>query len=285
MAYRLIKKLFTTIISRTSSRNSSLTSNCTSPQVNPKLPLSIQLHPPDNIPSYVANEKSLSAQGYLALKMKAIKEIMESTTNGLVIIMQAKDNAVNNLQNNYDKIIFDWDKTKNDLDTETKIAIMDLTNAMHETRQISITHRTIRSEIDEIRITIDELGNNIDDVIEKMTSTAAKMTNNAVDTSMKKVIHNINSHSDTYIQNMEDMFSENMVLVHDQHTLYNITQLCTDTKIAALGGIDETVSEKAKTAISQIQDNATTIINSIKTMILSDNTINYTWDGILSDTT
>ena len=82
---------------------------------------------------------------------------------------------------------------------------------------------------------------------------------------------------------MEDVFSENMGLMHDQHASYNITQLITDAKLAALAGIDEKVSEKAKTAISWIQDNASTIIDSIKTTIMNDNTINDTRDGIITD--
>ena len=98
--------------------------------------------------------------------MTAIKEIMESTTNGLVVITKSKDNAVDNIQNDYDKILFDWDKTKTDLNTETKIAIANLTNAMYETSQMSITQRTIKVEIDETRVVIDKLGNTLDDVIE-----------------------------------------------------------------------------------------------------------------------
>ena len=109
------------------------------------------------------------------------------------------------------------------------------------------------------------------------------MTNSAVDASMKKVIHDINSHSDTHIKNMEDVFNENMGLMHDQHASYNITQLCTDKKLVALAGIDEKVSEKAKKSISQIQDNTSTIIDSIKTTNMNDNTINDTRDGSISD--
>ena len=66
---------------------------------------------------------------------------------------------------------------------------------------------------------------------------------------------------------MDDVFNENMGLMHDQHASYNIKQLCKDAKMETLAGIDSTISTKAKSAIATMHDAATTIVDNIKKYI------------------
>lgn len=216
--------------------------------------------------------------------MTAIAEIMESTTKGLAIITGAKDTAVTNLQQKYDDISTDWDKTKAELDFETKLAIIYLHNALHEISYISIYMCIVKTDLDETRNTVDALHENLDDVISKATAAATTVIISAVDKSTKKAIHNITFHSDAHLQNMNDVFSENMGLMHDQHSSYNTNQLCIDAKMVAIANIEEIINTKAETAIAKI-NKATTALSTLQTTIATDTTISATHNHIMSDMT
>jgi len=273
----------TSIDSRTSSRNSSLTSSRVTPTANPKLPSSIQLHPPTNTPPPTGNERSLTAQGYLDLKMTAIAEIIESTTKGLVVLNKATTTAVNTLNDDYEQILAEWDTTKAELYFETKVAITDLKNALDKTSQMKINQEIIQTNLSQTKLTINDLDSNLDDVIGKATTTATKVTMAAVNESTKKAIHDINYHSNQYLQNMDDVFNETMGLMHDQHAAYNICQLCKDAKNDSMKNIDADITAKANLALATLQEKTNDIISNVKHTFTQNTTIKDTRDGIIAD--
>ena len=182
------------INSLTSSRNSSLTSRHGIPILNPELPSSIQLLTPGSTSLTHSNEKSLTANGYSELKMTAIAELMESTTNGLTVITKAKETAVTTLKEDYDKILAGWDETKAKLDFESKLAITDLHVALTETSQVSTNSCMIRTDLDEAKAEISNIDASIDNVIEKATSTETKVTRGAVEDALQEAIHDMQYH-------------------------------------------------------------------------------------------
>ena len=96
------------------------------------------------------DSKSLTSSGYAKLKLTAIAEIEKTTQKGKIILDSAvtdKPTAIVDLQKDYNGILVDWDKTKEELDKEMMKAITDMNAAMEESNQLTANHDNITQDI------------------------------------------------------------------------------------------------------------------------------------------
>ena len=82
---------------------------------------------------------------------------------------------------------------------------------------------------------------------------------------------------------MDNVFSENMGLMQDQHASYNIRQLCNNAKASALEHLNTTISQNSTTALATFQAKAKDITDNIRDTLITDTTIADIRDGIISD--
>ena len=161
------------------------------------------------------DDNSLTKTNYAQLKLATIAEIEETTKKGRQIIDNVvidKTTAIVDLQRDYDSIHIDWDKTKVELDLETKNAIPEMKQAKDESRQMATDHDKISQDLKTTKIDIADLHENMDTIISKVQTAVKAVTDDLV----SSTVDSISTKNEEQIQNMDDVFTENMDVMQRQ---------------------------------------------------------------------
>ena len=111
----------------------------------------------------------------------------------------SKATAGNALQNNYKYSMYKWDKTKAELDIETKLAIIDIQITHDETSQIANDYKQISKDISKSKTTINKLDDIIDKVIQKATKDATTAILNVSNTTVSKYVYELQDSSGKHL--------------------------------------------------------------------------------------
>ena len=186
----------------------------------------------------IDNEKSLTNQGYSVLKLRAIAELEEMTIKGKQDIDNAvtiaTNTAIGDLKSDYDTILTDWDKTKAELDIETQIAITSIQHTIDESSQVSENVSQISKDLEETKHDVKLLDQDIDKVVAKAKSAVAQATKEATDTAVIACSDDLYEKNATYIANMDDVFSENMGLMQELQSSYDLQDAISKATAASL---------------------------------------------------
>lgn len=158
------------------------------------------------------DDNSLTISDYAQLKLAAIAEIEDTALKGkqtLDEVVTDQTTALADLQKYYDAILIDWDETKAELDLETKNEIADMKQVIDNLIQMSNDHDNINRDLRMTKMNIATLHEDMTTIITKVQTAVNITTDDLVVSSIKKISIANNDH----LQNMDEMFAENMDLM------------------------------------------------------------------------
>ena len=183
--------------------------------------------------------------------MTAIAEIEEPMTQDIVVIDIEKATAINELQDGYTQMLTEWDTTKAEVDFETKMTMNDLQNDLDKKSQTTNNHEQINRDLSKARDQVNNLDGHSDDIIQKASKIATPATFSATGTTVSKVILDMQENTNNHLENMDEVFRDNMDLMADLHSSYSIRALCKDANFDAFTDVQETFDEKKSLVIKK----------------------------------
>ena len=186
------------------------------------------------VSTVIADDNQLQNE-YDELKLASIAEIEQATQKGTNQI----DIALSDIQNEYDAILINWDKTKTDLELETKEAIDDMSHMMTDTKVLVDDHAKITENIKRTKSDIATMNTDMTTII----GTVKMMVTQATEDLIASAEDDILDKNHFYLQNMDETFAENIDLMQQLHST-STSDIKTTTSIATDKAIATFLSEK-----------------------------------------
>ena len=101
-------------------------------------------------------------EAYSELKLAAIKEVAQEITASKNVIDDARNSTVKSLKTEYETILSNWDTNKAELESETKMALLDMQNVLKEKGQLDYNQRIVKTVVQIYMNTITPLQEYVD---------------------------------------------------------------------------------------------------------------------------
>ena len=234
------------------------------------LPTTIHIDKPDN-------EVSPAKQEISAITLIAIAEINQAVNT-------AKPNVIDSLKEDYTSMLSTLDKTKVELDAETKLTVEGIQNVLDNSSQASKYVSHANTKLEETKLEIEETKEAIEQLdlnVENIATKARTATNEAISTYANELYDTNQDH----IADMEDIFSENMGLMQDLQQKFNPQHTINEVTSAIISRMEETTTAFTASAITQLHDGSNTIINEFSSKLNKDSIFLATRDNLTNEMT